>query len=567
MTTGSPRPQFDRQRTNRDRVRAYHDRTKHHFERYAASLGYLDWENQPNPFRSFLGAERIPLDHPKLRAQPTYDALFAPRVDPAPLDRTFVSRLFYLSFALSAWKQVGDSNPWSLRVNPSSGALHPTEAYLVCGPVAGLTDEPSVFHYAPSHHALERRRTLPATAWNQLTSSLPPETLLLGLSSIYWRESWKYGERAFRYCNHDVGHAIGAAAFAARSLGWQVRMWPGITDEESNLLLGTHFQHGIEAEHADCLLAIGPGNLGPLPQPERLAFPPELLATLAASPVFGNPVPLSKQHHAWPAIDEVADATRVTTPLAGDSRPADAPPSPPDARTTPDRAAAADQIIRQRRSAVEMDGESTLGRDAFYNLLERTVPNPGHFPFTNWPWRPRVSLALFVHRVAGIDPGLYLLLRHPSHESSLRHALSPDFVWQRPLDCPSSLPLHLLVAADIRSAAKTASCHQDIAAEGAFSLGMLAQFDSALDELGAAFYPRLFWETGLIGQVLYLEAEAAGLRGTGIGCFFDDAVHDLLGIKDHSWQSLYHFTIGGPVEDRRLRTIPTYADDEGMTNA
>jgi hypothetical protein len=65
-------------------------------------------------------------------------------------------------------------------------------------------------------------------------------------------------------------------------------------------------------------------------------------------------------------------------------------------------------------------------------------------------------------------------------------------------------------------------------------------------------------ECGLLGQVLYLEAEAAGLRGTGIGCFFDDAVHDLLGIRDTTWQSLYHFTVGGPLEDARLRTEPPY---------
>jgi nitroreductase len=68
----------------------------------------------------------------------------------------------------------------------------------------------------------------------------------------------------------------------------------------------------------------------------------------------------------------------------------------------------------------------------------------------------------------------------------------------------------------------------------------------------------LFWESGIIGQVLYLEAEAHGLRGTGIGCFFDDAVHDLLGFDDHAFQSLYHFTIGDPVEDQRLTTYPPY---------
>ena len=87
---------------------------------------------------------------------------------------------------------------------------------------------------------------------------------------------------------------------------------------------------------------------------------------------------------------------------------------------------------------------------------------------------------------------------------------------------------------------------------------MLAEFEPALRSQQAWFYPRLVWESGLIGQVLYLEAEAAGIRGTGIGCFFDDPVHDLLGLQQLDFQSLYHFTMGGPVEDPRLTTLPAY---------
>ena len=64
----------------------------------------------------------------------------------------------------------------------------------------------------------------------------------------------------------------------------------------------------------------------------------------------------------------------------------------------------------------------------------------------------------------------------------------------------------------------------------------------------------------MIGQCLYLGAEAAGMRGTGIGCYFDDTVHAALGLKDRTWQSLYHFTIGSPVDDARLRTAPPYGD-------
>ena len=62
----------------------------------------------------------------------------------------------------------------------------------------------------------------------------------------------------------------------------------------------------------------------------------------------------------------------------------------------------------------------------------------------------------------------------------------------------------------------------------------------------------------MLGQVLYLEAEAANVRGTGIGCYFDDEVHDLLGIKNQTFQSLYHFTVGGAVTDNRLQTLAAY---------
>ena len=115
-----------------------------------------------------------------------------------------------------------------------------------------------------------------------------------------------------------------------------------------------------------------------------------------------------------------------------------------------------------------------------------------------------------------------------------------------------------LLEGDLREPAKLAACHQDIAADSAFSVAMLADFDRTLSQ-GAHWYRRLFWECGMLGQVLYLEAEAAGVRGTGIGCFFDDLVHRMLGLTGTGWQDLYHFTVGTPVEDRRLETHPPYA--------
>jgi nitroreductase len=165
-----------------------------------------------------------------------------------------------------------------------------------------------------------------------------------------------------------------------------------------------------------------------------------------------------------------------------------------------------------------------------------------------------VHLGLFVHRVEGLEPGLYVFLREPSALEPLQQAMRAEWLWRKV--GPAHLPLYLLLPHDTRDAAKVVCCHQEIAADSCFALGMLASFEGI--EQSPWRYPRLYWECGIIGQVLYLEAEAAGIRATGIGCFFDDEMHRVLGLEDRKWQSLYHFTAGGAVDDPRLTTLPAY---------
>src|SRR3989454_12208804 len=81
-----------------------------------------------------------------------------------------------------------------------------------------------LFHSAPAKQALERRADCPPALFKRLMHGFPPQAFLVGLSSVYWREAWKYGERAFRYCQHDAGHAIGTLRIAAATLGWSARV-------------------------------------------------------------------------------------------------------------------------------------------------------------------------------------------------------------------------------------------------------------------------------------------------------------------------------------------------------
>jgi SagB-type dehydrogenase family enzyme len=530
-------------------VLSYHDRTKHHLDRYARSLGFLDWETQPDPFRQYEGAPRLRLGLP-VGPGPQYDSLFDALPSPRGLDAEAVSSLLFDSLALSAWK-VAERSRWSLRVNPSSGNLHPTEAYLVTGPVPGLHPKPALYHYAPKDHALELRAELAAETWNELSSSTPPGTLFVGLTSIVWREAWKYGERAFRYCQHDVGHAMAALGLSAAMRGWVCRRVRELGDDVLACLLGVSEQVGPEREHPDVLVAMHP------PVEKERSFSIDLpLDRLQSMGLLGRENRLSPDHHPWPILDLVAQATRKRHGTATAVEPSPAGPS-----LCGDRPLDARAIVRGRRSAVAMDGRTPLAAADFFRMLARLAPGP--------PWlrglvqASEVHLMLLIHRVTGLESGLYALVRDPADEPSVRAALDATFLWQAVAGCPTGLPLRLLLPGDVRDLARAVSCHQDIASDGAFAVAMLARFRPALERHGAWYYRRLFWETGMIGQLLYLEAEAAGLRATGIGCFFDDAVHEVLGVRDDAYQVLYHFTVGGPREDGRLVTSPAYEDREG----
>jgi len=557
-----------------DQVIRYHEETKHHFFRYAKSLGYLDWANQPNPFRRYSGAPFIPLPILSPEAEPrspAYCDLYHPgRVLPVRMSLHSLSRLLEHALALTAWKQAGDSR-WALRSNPSSGNLHPTEGYVLLGPVTGLAPHPALYHYAPKEHGLELRGVCDAAAFAELMGRLPAHSFLLAFTSILWRETWKYGERAFRYCQHDVGHAIGTARLAAAALGWRMLLLEDVSDDMLVSLLGLQRDADYaeaEHEHPDCLAVVWPDRGA-----EREVLPRTLAPELVERTVVqwhGQANRLSAEHVSWEIIDDVAKAT-WKPPAPGENAPVPAHsaavvPCGEDVRSS--ETISAGQIIRQRRSALAFDGKTRIPVQRFYTMLQRVMPYPDCpfmrrlIPWDTWPWEPCVSLALFVHRVEGLAPGLYCLVRNLSQIATLRNAFHSHFLWQRPPGCPEDLPLFLLEEGDARRVATQISCHQEIAGDSAFSLGMVVEFEGALQRHGAWFYRRLFWETGLIGQVLYLEAEAAGVRATGIGCFFDDPMHQLLGVRDRSYQSLYHFTVGGHVDDPRLTTLPAYGAQE-----
>jgi hypothetical protein len=217
-------------------------------------------------------------------------------------------------------------------------------------------------------------------------------------------------------------------------------------------------------------------------------------------------------------------------------------------------------LIRQRRSAQRFDVRARMPLDQLWLLLRAL--HPARLPFDAVPHEPRVHVLLFANRVDGLAPGAYLLPRSANGRDLLRNSLPTTLALDPVPDAPEDAPLLCLAENPaLAGTLRTLSCHQALGSDAMLGFALLAEFNPLPD---AAAYRERLQEAGLIGQALYLEAEGLQLRGTGIGCFFDDALHQLIGLSEFAaanspLQSVYHFTVGLPLIDTRIATEPPYA--------
>jgi SagB-type dehydrogenase family enzyme len=565
---------------------AYHSLSKHHNARRFARSAAMDWRFQPDPFRSYEGAPAVTLPlftSPSPSTLPGVVPLSGAQLGEAPdpnsatvpMSLDSISHLLFYALSLSATKRNLNAQ-WSLRTNPSSGNLHPTECYVIApsslsSPSSCSHDTAVLFHYRPQDHQLEERRRFPLVEWERLTREHPEPCILVALSSILWRESWKYGERSFRYCQHDIGHALGALAYSGCLLGWTCRRLSHVGDADLTALLGLDPEqfHPHEIEYPECLLAVYPVQAAaravssPPSARDRLSA---VIRDIARQPLQGVPNQLSETHsNFWPTVLKVQAATANPGGLLGQDPDTPFDPAladqfqsglPPLAAAL--RALPATQLLRQRRSAVDFEPGQVMPLAAFCRILAATVPTLSYAPWFLHP-SAHVHLVLFVHSVDGLASGLYCLVRDRAALADLRQNSHAQFSWTPVPEVPSQLPLFLLQPGDFEELAIRVSCLQEIAGDSCFSLGCLAYFEPVVS-LAPTAYKELFWECGLVGQALYIAAEREGFRGTGIGCFFDDQVHDMLGSSGSlTFQSLYHFTVGVPRVDHRIQTLDPYA--------
>ncbi|EDZ61749.1 SagB/ThcOx family dehydrogenase [Sulfurimonas gotlandica] len=509
-------------------VYEYHKTTKHAQHKYARSLGYMDWNTQPDPFRVYNGAKTIKLPLAIQNSTPPYHLLDA-ELPSAPVVKESISQLLQFSMGLAAYKE-SDGGSWAVRCNASSGNLHPTETYLVLPPLMQeQVGKSSIYHYRPKDHALEELASFETSFWKKL----PEGSFIVGLSSISWREVWKYGERAFRYTQLDAGHAWQAFIVSAKMLGWKVNRLDSVSDADISTLLGlTQKTRFFEDENPDMLFVISPKDVNP-----KLSL--DALVDSVPLKFEGIANKLSPSMQKWdiiPAIEEATSDAQIPQPTTLRS----------EITRTPSRESK-DVVLNRRSVHVMQKDISTITKEQFHNMLSSILDSQD-------AKENSAHLAIFIHQVEGYQSGLYILVRNFRDRDDLEKEMDAKFRWSH----TEFEHLYLLQTRDLCATSKAISCSQDIASDGAFSLGMLCNFTDQLQMYGAHRYKELYWECGAIGQQLYLEATSMGLSGTGIGCFLDDDMHGLLGLTNNRYQILYHFTVGRGYVDSRIATRPAY---------
>jgi SagB-type dehydrogenase family enzyme len=508
-----------------NRLFVYHQATKHTYESVRTNARFLDWHNQPDPFRRYEGARLIPLPaetgFPEAGMFATMAALGeGPRTakgsmddygEEVRLDVTWLNRLLWHSMAISAWKKVPRTgNRYSLRVNPSSGNLHPTETYLALLGCAGVED--GLYHYGADRHALELRSP---GAWTQhLAQALmipwaAESPLIVGLTSIFWREAWKYHDRAYRYCCHDMGHAMMSLLLAARALGLPGGAITHFSDVRLTRVLG--LAGGDEAPMA-FLVFPSKFSSGRLPAP-----PEEVFA--------GIPNELSAEEVPYELLLEIHRSTILPDPAGppplippANAHFADEQPPLLESSREPSRDTPLAPTVRRRRSALDFDARTPpMERNELEQLLD--------FATRDWlaDWRGNfggetsavgkganfVTLYLYVHRVRDCEPGVYR--------------------WDR-----TNRSLEQLHRANVERVAAYLSLEQALAGNACFAVSMIADLAKAAQIFGNRGYRYVHFEAGAIGQRLYVGAEALGWNATGIGAFYDDDVHRYLGFLEET---------------------------------
>src|SRR2546426_6732989 len=473
----------------------YHDATKHSYASIRTNPHFMDWSNQPLPFKIYptLETMRLPAEmHQTGVAALSAIAESVPALTSAAPDLEAVAQLLYLSGGITR-KRSYPGREFYFRAAACTGALYEVELHLVCGDLSNL--QAGVYHFAPAEFGLRRlragdyRRALLEATGGEPSIAHAPLTIVCTCTD--WPTPRKSRALPYRHFGWDNGTLLANLLAVATALGLTARVVCGFVDADVNRLLDVDPQREV----AFSLIALGYTG----------ALPPKVPAEI--SPLHLETVPLSQREVDYPLMREMHAASSLASPEEAESwrghTPTTniSPPAGPIVSLEPfsDGEMPRDPIeqVIQRRGSTRRFARSPITVPQLSTMLDRATRGvPADF--LDPPGAQLNDLYLIVHAVEGLSPGAYSFHRG-----------------RGVLEC--------LKRGNFRADAGYLGLGQDLSADAAVDIFFLADLRPILQRFGNRGYRVVQLEAGILGGKLYLAAYAQRLGATGL-TFFDDDV-------------------------------------------
>ncbi len=476
----------------------YHNRTKHSFYSIRTNPHFLDWENQPLPFKIYSTLDAIPI--PQDLSSSGIPALTAVSITGSTqngqpnINRQILAEILHFSAGVTKRKAY-PGGEILFRAAACTGALYHIDLYLITGELSDL--KAGVYHFSPNDFTLRKlrpgdyRSVVIEASGQEPSVASAPATLVC--ASTYWRNSWKYQDRAYRHCFWDSGTILAnlLAATAARRV--RSRVVVGFVDRALAELLGLD----PEREGALTLVPLGDAaSAPPVPSPD---MGPLHLETMALSNNEVDYPAIRNMHRASSLESREEVATWRQQSSGGDPSKKEGKPSGPiiSLRPHPPEETPGDtieQVIVRRGSTRQFAHESITFAQLSTMLKLATARIPGDFSNGG----ALNELYLIVNAVDELSPGAYVFHR-------------------------DDLALELIKEGNFRQEAGHLGLGQEIPADASVDVFFLADLNLILERLGNRGYRAAQLEAGIAGGRLYLSAYAQRLGASGL-TFFDDDV-------------------------------------------
>ncbi|MCE2465662.1 MAG: SagB/ThcOx family dehydrogenase [Dehalococcoidia bacterium] len=510
--------------TNRDveAAIAYHNDTKHSLLSIHSEPHYLDFSNQPLPYKIYTELDPIPL--PREIPPSGVGALDAVASD-GSFEGESVPGLPILASLLHhaagiTKKRTFPGGEIHFRAAACTGALYHVELYLVCGDLPGL--EAGVYHFGVHDFSLTRLRSgdyranLVQASGGQEAIAQAPSVVVC--TSTFWRNSWKYRSRAYRHCFWDNGTILANLLAMSAAHRIPTSIVAGFVDSMVSELLDLDTQQEV------ALTLVPLGRATDPTQGEALPTPGLGLETM----------PLSRTQVDYPAIRQMHQASCLDDPdQARDARngPTEAPPPPsPSGREFPlgppsvlDAAdTGLEAVVKRRGSSRQFAREPVTLKQLSTILTQSTRGVPADFldPLGTSLCR----LYLIVNDVMGLPSGSYFFDREAGS-------------------------LEMLEEGDFRNAGGYLGLQQDIPADASVDVFFLTDLDHALARYGNRGYRAAQLEAGIVGGKMYLSAYAQRLGASGL-TFFDDDVTSFFSPHAEGLAVMFLVALGVPARRR-----------------